>query len=63
MACKFICDGCGKEAPGSAYNHNWHKPNSWFERSDGDGIQTACSRECIDKIAEKSGKTSVVLPI
>ena len=28
-----------------------------------DGTQTACSRECIEVIAEKTNKTSVVLPI
>jgi hypothetical protein len=42
---------------------NWHKPMSWYERSDEGGIQSACSRECIGKIAAKSGKTDVVLPI
>lgn len=42
---------------------NWFKPHSWYERSDDDGIQSACSRECIKKIAEKTGKTSCVLPI
>jgi hypothetical protein len=42
---------------------HWHKPSHWFERSDKDGIQTACCRPCIDKIASKTGKTSVVLPV
>ena len=41
---------------------NWYKPRSWYERSDDDGIQTACSRECIDAIAEKTKKPGVVLP-
>jgi hypothetical protein len=41
----------------------WHKPRSWYERTDEDGTQTACSRECIEKIAEKTGKTAVVLPV
>ena len=64
MACEIICDGCGKRAPGvSGRDGNWHKPSNWYERSDKDGIQTACSRECIDKIAKASGKTGVVLPI
>lgn len=63
MSAEIICDGCGKRAPMAAYNGNWFKPDSWFERSDNDGIQTACRRECIDKIAEKTGKTSVVIPI
>lgn len=64
MAAESICDGCGKRGPMIAgRDHNWHKPASWFERSDDDGIQTACSRECVRKIAEKSGKTGCVLPI
>lgn len=64
MAAESICDGCGKRAPMVAgLNGQWFKPRSWFQRSDEDGIQTACSRECIDKIAEKSGKTRVILPI
>lgn len=60
----FFCDGCGAGAPGQ---HNrmgdWFKPASWFQRSDDDGVQIACSRHCIDLIAKKSGKTSVVVPI
>ena len=64
MSAEIICDGCGKrEAMEVSGKHDWIKPRSWFERSDEDGIQSACSRECIEKIAEKSGKTSVVLPI
>lgn len=64
MAVEFVCDGCGKREPGvaSAGVHRWIKPRAWFQRSD-DGIQDACSRKCIEVIAEKSGKTSVVLPI
>lgn len=59
-----VCDGCGKQASAYANSRgNWFKPDSWFERSDDEGIQTACSRACIDKIAKQSGKTSVVLPI
>ena len=64
MAAESICDGCGKRAPMvSSRNGSWHKPATWYERSDNDGVQTACSRECIDKIAAKSGKTDVVLPV
>jgi hypothetical protein len=62
MAAKIICDGCGKEEPMVYANHNWMKPHLWYQRSDKDGMQDACSRECIKKIAEKSGKTSVVAP-
>lgn len=64
MACEFICDGCGKRAPGFSNRlGGWFKPRSWYERTDEEGTQTACSRECIQKIAEKTGKTNVVLPV
>lgn len=64
MACKFICDGCGKEAPAVSYKERgWFKPTKWYQRGDEDGIQDACCRECIEKIAAKSGKTGCVLPI
>lgn len=61
--CKFVCDGCGKECTAFWNGHDYFKPASWFQRADDDGPQDACSRECIEKIAEKSGKTKVVLPI
>jgi hypothetical protein len=63
MATEWICDGCGAREPGVIGGRGWIKPPRWYERQDADGIQTACSRECIDKIAKDSGKTSVVLPI
>ncbi len=64
MACEFICDGCGKREAGIQYNQKWFRPRDWFERWDEeDGTQTACSRECIKKIADKTGKTSVVIPV
>ena len=66
MGCEYICDGCGKRAPGIFYPGNpaagFQKPGLWFERGDKDGIQEACSRECITKIAEKTNKTGVILP-
>jgi len=64
MGCEFICDGCGKRASAIAVKATgrWVKPDEWFERSDEDGIQTACSRACIKTIAEKTGKTKVVGP-
>ena len=62
MSAIIICDGCGKEAKAEEHNGNFHKPSSWFQRSDDDGIQVACSRECIKKVSKDSGKTSVVLP-
>lgn len=62
MACKFTCDGCGKEAPAVSNGIDWIKPKDWFQRGDRDDIQDACSRDCIKVIAEKSGKTNIVLP-
>ncbi len=62
MACEYICDGCGKRAPAFHNNRDWFKPRDWFERSDDDGIQTACSRECIEKVAATTNKTGVTLP-
>ena len=58
-----ICDGCGEQLPAMSNGHDWFKPRSWYERSDKDGIQIACSRECIEKIAERTGKTDVILPV
>lgn len=63
MASQYICDGCGKVSPAGRIGRDWGKPRDWFQRSDEDGIQDACSRECIDRIAKETGKTSVVLPI
>ena len=64
MAAKWICDGCGKEQPADVGHggHAFVKPNAWFERSDKNGIQTACSRECVKKVAEKTKTTDVILP-
>jgi hypothetical protein len=63
MPVKFICEGCGKEVFGVHYPGGWFKPNSWYERSDKDGAQIACSRECIEKVAKETNKTAVVLPV
>lgn len=63
MSAEIICDGCGKRAKMQSNNIDWHKPSSWYERGDKDGIQSACSRSCIEKIAKRTGKTSAVLPI
>lgn len=63
MAAESICDGCGKRQEMIPVRGNWIKPYDWFERSDQAGIQTACSRDCIDVIDEKNGKTRVILPI
>jgi hypothetical protein len=63
MGAEIICDGCGKRAPMDWAHGNWFKPDLWYQRSDKDGIQTACSRKCIERIAQATGKTGVVLPI
>jgi hypothetical protein len=60
----FVCDGCGKQEDGwFTINGTAAKPEGWYGRRDDDGTQIACSRECIDAVAAKSGKTRVVLPI
>ena len=63
IQCIFICDGCGKRGVGTSGSSSWHTPRSWFERGDDDGIQVACSRACIEKVAKESGKTDVVIQI
>lgn len=63
MACEFICDGCGKRQAVGRWPGGWFKPSDWFERADADGAQIACSRECVEKVAVRTGKTPVVLPI
>jgi hypothetical protein len=63
MACEMICDGCGKREPAQEGHGDFTKPHEWFQRSDKDGIQLACSRECIKLTAERSGKTGLILPI
>lgn len=64
MSVEYVCDGCGKRAKGYRNRHgDSFSPQSWFQRTDEDGTQDACSRPCVAKIAEKTGKTSVVLPI
>lgn len=63
MACEYICDGCGKRAPAENNRLGYFKPHGWYQRGDKDGIQDACSRECIQKIAKKSGKTDLVAPV
>jgi hypothetical protein len=64
MSSFYKCDGCGKETPAAFYKDakDYGKPSSWFQRGDEDGIQDACSRECVDKISKNTGKTGVVLP-
>ena len=57
---EVICDGCGKRERVK----RWGKPNNdWFEREDADGVQSACSRPCIEIVAKTSGKTGLVIPL
>ncbi len=63
MGCEYICDGCGKRESAEKGERGYIKPWNWFQRSDKDGIQVACSRRCIENVAEKSGKTRVVFPV
>jgi hypothetical protein len=63
MACEYICDGCGKREPAEFNGRDYFKPRNWFARGDKDGRQEACSRACIEKVAAKTGKTDLVLPI
>lgn len=64
MATEWVCDGCGKRAQGfvNRLGQAFH-PHDWYQRTDDDGTQVACSRACIETVAAKSGKTRVVLPI
>jgi len=55
----ITCDGCGRDSGRTVAEG---KPSAWYERSDADGTQRACSRACITTIAERTGKTRVVLP-
>ena len=63
MSVIYICDGCGKQEPALDMPHGAFKPPNWFARGDKDGTQYACSRECIEIVAKKTGKTDLVLPI
>lgn len=66
MAAEVICDGCGKREPMVFYPNGrdgWHKPQHWYSRQDKDGIQDACCRECVKKVAEKTGKPSTFFPL
>jgi hypothetical protein len=63
MACEYICDGCGKRTMADYNGRDYFKPPSWYARSDEEGQQDACCRECIEKVAKKTGKTSLVLPV
>lgn len=57
MACKFICDGCGKEVAALLSYVNWDKPKEWLQRRDADILVDACSRECLKRIIERIKKS------
>lgn len=60
---EFTCDGCGATATGEKWaDRQWHKPRLWYQRSDADGDQLACSRDCIDVVAKETGKTRAIFP-
>jgi len=63
MSVIFVCDGCGKQQEGERWPRGTFKPSHWYTRSDDDGEQHACSRKCIEVVAEKTGKTDLVNPI
>ena len=51
MPVEFICEGCGKRAPGVRANGRWFKPHLWYEIGwDAKDTHVACSRECVKKI-------------
>jgi hypothetical protein len=62
MACEFICDGCGKREQGKLTIFCWIQPEGWYSRGDEVDVQLACSRECVKKVSEKTGKTDIVAP-
>ncbi len=63
MAMTCVCDGCGKKEPAIDQKGSFVKPRDWYQRSDDDGTQIACSMDCVQLVADKSKKTGVVLPI
>ncbi len=72
MSVQYTCDGCGKTEPGAWNGVTWSRPRvanglsggggEWFTREDKKGQHHACSRKCINKIAEEKGVTSCVAP-
>lgn len=64
MSAFWKCDGCGiVRSAARSSDGRWVKPWEWFSRADEEGIQDACSRDCVDEIAKKSSKTNVILPL
>ena len=69
MSAESICDACGKRFPmRTGQLGTWHKPSHWYERTDfPEGkppkTWTACSRECIDKLAKEQSVPETIRPI
>jgi len=75
MACFFVCDGCGREAPGiHVKDYVFAKPRTWFQRSitedgprPGEKVETvciiSCSRECMKRIDRGHPKAKVALQV
>lgn len=68
MAAEVICDGCGKRAAMEYCNRAFVKPEKWYQHiiaetgAEEGRILVACSRSCIERIAEETGETAVVWP-
>ncbi len=57
------CDGCGAETDAKiGPKGEILKPSYWYQCTDKDGTQIACSRNCITLIAKKTGKSAIVAP-
>lgn len=57
----YKCDGCGVKVE----RPDGEKPHEWFERtwSEKQIELHACSRECIQKVADTTGSHRLVLPV
>lgn len=60
-----ICSGCGVREPMiEGKDGIFHTPTYWYTRADEhEGIQLACSKECIKKIDRNTGKKPVIIPL
>jgi hypothetical protein len=53
MACKMICDGCGKTEDAIQMNGEYVKPSSWYQRTyKNKYVLLACSQGCFDAAEE-----------
>lgn len=53
MACKYICDGCGKEENAYFTWERWKKPADWYQRPYTVSHHDACSPECVELIKKE----------